>query len=68
MGEETFFGTMQERKAQSPFFSDHTSFMSNDIYYNDPYNGRRALQFSCHIVPGMQGFAFIPKVFIEIKK
>lgn len=68
MGEDTFFDTMQERRNKSPFFSDHMSFMSNDIYYNDPYGGRRALQFSCHIIPGMQGFAFIPKVFIEVKK
>lgn len=68
MGEDTFFETVNEKRNQSPFFSDNMTFMSNDIYYNDPYNGRRVMNFSCHVVPGMQGFAFIPKVFIEVKK
>lgn len=67
MGEDTFFETVNEKRNQSPFFSDNMTFMSNDMYYNDPYNGRRVLNFSCHVIKGMQGFAFIPRVFIERK-
>ena len=67
MGEDTFFDVMNEKRDDSPFFGETISFMSNDLYYNDPYYGRRTLNFSCHIVKGMQGFAFVPKVFIETK-
>lgn len=68
MGEDTFFEAADEKSRTSPFFNNHMSFMSNEMYYTDPYNGRRVFQFSCHVVPGMQGFAFIPKVFVEVKK
>jgi len=68
MGEKTFFEMMDEKRNNSPFFSDNFTFMTNDMYYNDPYNGRRVLQFSCHVVKGMVGFAIIPKVYIEVRK
>lgn len=65
MGEDTFFDIVDEKRDNSPFLGDTMSFMSNDLYYNDPYYGRRTHNFSCHIVKGMQGFAFVPKVLIE---
>jgi len=68
MGEDTFFEYISEERNNSPFFGDNVEFMSNDIYYHDPYNGKRAMQFSCHIVRGMKGFAFVPKVILEVKK
>ena len=68
MGENTFFEIMDAKRDASPFLSDALTFMTNDIYYNDPYRGRRVLQFSCHVVNGMEGFVIIPKVFIEVKK
>jgi len=69
MGEHTFFEIVQERRDNnSPFFGDNTTFMSNDIYYNDAYSGRRVMNFQCHIVRGMQGFAFVPRVIVEVRK
>ncbi len=65
-GESTFFDIMNEKR-DSPFFNSTQMFMSNDIYYNDPYNGRRVMNFAVHVVPGMEGFAFVPKVAIERK-
>jgi hypothetical protein len=65
-GESTFFELLNEKR-NSPFFNDTYTFMSNDIYYNDPYHGRRAMNFAVHVVPGMEGFAFVPKVAIERK-
>ena len=65
MGEETFFDMMGEKSMDSPFFAHDVSFMSNDVYYNDPYRGRRVYNFSCHVVRGMEGFAIVPKVLIE---
>lgn len=68
MGEDTFFEMVGEERNNSPFFGNNTSFMSNSVYYNDPYNGKRAMQFSCHVVRGMKGFAFIPKAIVEVNK
>lgn len=68
IGEETFFEILSEKNNHSPFFSDFHTFLSNDVYYNDPYRGRRVMQFSCHVVNGMEGFAIIPKVIVEVKK
>ena len=68
IGEETFFDIMNAKRDASPFFADNFTFMTNDIYYNDSYRGRRVLHYSCHVVKGMEGFAIIPKVFIEVKK
>lgn len=68
MGEKTFFDIMDVKRNNSPFFSDNFTFMTNDMYYNDPYSGRRVLQFSCHVIKGMEGFAIIPKVYIEVRK
>jgi len=65
MGENTFFEVMGEKSMNSPFFAEDISLMSNEIYYNDPYNGRRVFNFPCHVVRGMQGFAIVPKVTIE---
>lgn len=68
MGESTFFEIMKENRDASPFFADNYSFMSNDMYYTDPYRGKRTMNFSCHVIKGMEGFVLIPKVFIEVRK
>jgi hypothetical protein len=68
MGENTFFEIMNEKRDASPFLADNYTFMTNDMYYNDPYRGKRVLHFSCHVIKGMEGFAIIPKVFVEVRK
>lgn len=65
MGESTFFEFLKEDRNNSPFFGRPETFMSNDIYYNDPYYGRRAVGFPIHVIPGLQGFALVPKAIIE---
>lgn len=65
MGESTFFEYVRENKDNSPFFADTTSFMTDDIYYNDPYRGKRIMNFQVHVVPAMEGFAIVPKAIIE---
>lgn len=67
MGEVTFFDIVKE-KGDEPFFVGMTSFKSNEEFYYDPYRGKSVYQYSCHIVDGMQGFAFVPKVIVEIRE
>ena len=67
MGETTFFEVTKEDRNDSPFFGSTATFMSNDIYYSDPYRGKRVMNFQVHVVPAMQGFALVPRVLIEKK-
>jgi hypothetical protein len=67
MGESTFFEYLKEDRGNSPFFGSPAAFMSNDIYYNDPYRGRQVVGFPIHVIPGLQGFALVPKAIIEKK-
>lgn len=66
MGESTFFETLKDSHYSSgPFFVNPVAFRTEQLYHQDPYYGRRAFSWDVHIVPGLEGFAFIPKVIIE---
>lgn len=66
MGESTFFTALKESDYHmGPFFVNPVAFRTESIYHQDPYYGRRAFGWDVHIVPGLEGFAFIPKVIIE---
>lgn len=69
MGESTFFEALKDSDAYTgPFFVDPVAFRTNTVYHHDSYYGRRAFRWDVHVVPGLEGFAFIPKVIIERKK
>jgi len=67
MGETTFFDALKESNYAGPFFMNPVAFSTDRVYHNDPYYGRRAFSWDVHIVPGMEGFAFIPKAIFERK-
>lgn len=69
MGESTFFDALKDSHFRDgPFFVNPVAFSTDLIYHQDPYYGRRAFSWDVHIVPGLEGFAFIPKVVFERKK
>jgi hypothetical protein len=68
MGERTFFETVKHSKIDGPFFINPMSFSANPLYHSDPYNGRQAFHWKVHVVPSMEGFAFIPKAIVEVKR
>lgn len=68
MGERTFFETVKHSKIDGPFFINPTAFSANPIHRSDPYYGRQAFHWKVHVVPSMEGFAFIPKAIVEVKR
>lgn len=64
MGEDTYFSIVREQGVNSPFFYKPVTFQT-DLAYNDPYRGRVFNAWSVHVVPGIDGFAILPKAIIE---
>lgn len=68
MGEHTFFEVIKDSDySTGPFFVKPVAFSVGTVYYQDPYYGRMAFNWNVHVVPGLEGFAFIPKAIIERK-
>ena len=66
MGEDTYFQFVHDSEINTPFFYSPMSF-NTDLSYNDPYRGRVFNAWSVHVVPGIEGFAVLPKAIIEKK-
>lgn len=65
MGEDDFFHTVHENRMNAPFFGDQTVTMPTDLKYRDNYG--TVMGYSVHVVPGLMGFAILPKAIIEKK-
>lgn len=64
MGEDTYFNIVHESNVNAPFFYSPVAFQT-DLAYNDPYRGRVFNAWSVHVVPGIDGFAVLPKAIVE---
>lgn len=63
MGEDDFFATVHEKRINSPFFGNETVMMPSDLQYKDNYGS--VMGIPVHVVPGLMGFAILPKAIIE---
>jgi hypothetical protein len=66
MGEDDFFTAVQEKNVSSPFFGYETVKMPSDLEYRNNYGS--VMSISVHVVPGLMGFAILPKAIIEKRR
>lgn len=66
MGQDEFMSVLKKKDAN--FFSvDSQVYHAGPFFQTDPYHGRRIMNWQVHVVPYLKGFAFIPKVAVEVK-
>lgn len=63
MGEDDFFAAVHENRMNTPFFGRETVTLQSDLKYRDSYG--TVMGYPVHIVPGLIGFAILPKAIIE---
>lgn len=63
MGEDDFFMIVNENRMSAPFFGKETVTMQTNLKYRDSYGS--VMGYSVHVVPGLIGFAVLPKAIIE---